>query len=102
MAMIESLQANNDEIALLTLREIYRSGNRENFQQETLIQAKVAGGAEQLDEDERGCLELLLGNTEAHLVMEKQHKEVMFLSFRNLHLFNFWFVRIPSYIVDKE
>ena len=84
--VMDVLRNNNDELALMTLREVYRNGPKVEYFHQDSIQAKTTRVVEELNRDERKCWDLLAGNMEAHKEAQRQNGQVRFptLIFSNL------------------
>ena len=74
-AIIENVQENEDEIALMTLREAYRAGSNTTFYPGKSVAAKIAK-KEILRKGEKQCKQLLLQNSEVYESLKKQHEQV--------------------------
>ena len=76
-AIIENVHKNEDEIALMTLREAYRAGSNTTFYPGNSVAAKIVTSENKnLGEEEEKCKQLLLQNSEVYESLKNQHEQV--------------------------
>ena len=85
--IMDVLRNNNDELALMTLREVYRNAAKVEFSHQSSAQAKKPNNVTELDEDETQCWNLLVGNMEAHT--RKLNVEMIKLDFQHISFLTF-------------
>ena len=72
--LIRIFQHNKDNIALITMREIYRAGSEGEFNKDQEVFANIA--SEELTPEEKLCQQLLLNNLECHQKVKQLFQQV--------------------------